>query len=433
MRRALLLPSLISVAILVCSAGTALGQTYYYIDAISVTPPAPTTSDDISITLAGNLSSSGAYIVSATHMLMGNTVHITVIAADPGGLAVLVPHDETLDIGPLAAGTYTILVDGNAVLDMAPAPQHEFVVTEGGSPCDHLEIASVRWHAFTDTAIVVHAMNTNMIGELFDYPNFILFDMSGDTLAKETVNFFGIGEDSWHVLRVMDGVTIPSGSFPTVLELWTGFTTTLACSWELPVDLCPPAPCATLIPWVQNFGGALTIGSYPWSIYDEALTLIASGTFTMVDTVQFDSDTLCVPPGHYFMECGPNDPPTGGQPYFGVQTEGWISGPSTPLVWSLPVPLEFDFYEPCFEGTNALAEMPSINGLSVLQENGMITIGRRDGSMLGPVAVFDVEGRSLYHGSSSSNTAVVDLSDITSGVVVIRAGDVVFRMVLLTR
>jgi len=429
MRNTLLFPSLVLSSLITLSADTAFGQTYYYVDGISVSPPSPTTFDNITITLSGNLSSSGAYIVSASHMVMDNTVHITVVAADPGGLAVLVPHDEAIQSGTLPVGIYTIVIDGNAVLDMAPPPQHQFEVSSAGTPCDDLQIASVHWHAFSDTAIVVHAINNSV--DLFDYPNFILLDTNGDTLAKETVNFFGIGGDSWHVLRIMDGAVVPTEPFYGTLELWTGFTTSLACSWWRFIDLCPPGPCAILIPTVQNFGGALTIGTYDWSIYDEDFTLMGSGMFTMVDTIQFDSDTLCVPPGHYFMACDPNDPPTGGQPYFGVQVDGWINGPSTPLVWSLPVLLEFDFYAPCGEGTNGVADLVPAQGLNVVQENGGITLRCLYGSELGPIDMFDVQGRLLYQASSFSNIAVIPLRNVTSGIVIIHAAGMVTKAMVL--
>lgn len=430
MKRSVLLPFLLSTILPALFVTKAIGQTYYYIDGISVSPPAPTTSDAITITLHGNLSSGGAFIVSTSNMLMGSMVHITVNAADPGGIAVLVPHDEDIAIGILPAGNYTLMIDGSFVLDMAPSPQHLFTVTGGGSECDHLDITSIQWHAFTDTAIVLHASNTDMLSELFDHPHFILFDTNGDTLAKETTQAFGISEDSWHFLEVVDGVDIPSDPFSVVLELWTDMGSVLACSWNLSIDLCPDS-CATLIATVQNYGGALAIGSYAWTLYDEDFEIAASGTFTMTDTVQFDYDTLCIAPGHYWMECGPNDPPTGGQPVFGVMVDHWIQGPFQPVVWSLPVMAEFDFYGPCAEGTNGIVSIERSTGLLITHESDGLTLWRKDGTALGSIDVFDAQGRALYHGIASSNRTTIDLHSLDSGMLLIRAGDLVARTVTM--
>jgi hypothetical protein len=59
------------------------------------------------------------------------------------------------------------------------------------NPCDLIGITDVRYDAFSDTAILVQVVNNSP--EIFSYPGFILFDTEGDTLAREQVNFFGIG------------------------------------------------------------------------------------------------------------------------------------------------------------------------------------------------------------------------------------------------
>ncbi len=382
----------------------ARAQTYFYIDQIAVVPASPTASDNVSLQLIGNLSSTGAYIVSASAQVSSGVVTLSVIANDLGGLTVLVPHTETITLGQLPAGDYTIVLSAasQGVLDLAPASQHAFSVG-GGDPCANLTIASVRWHAFTDTAIVVHVQNSNLVPELFDYPNFILFDAEGDTLAKETVNFFGIGEESWHVLRVMAGSSIPLSQFLGRLELWTGFTTVLSCSWDMTFDLCPPAPCATLYPSIGNFGGAIITATYSWTIHD-ASNIAASGTFSLSATQQMDADTICLPPGNYFMEVGPNGPPVGGNPMYMVQAAGQQATVPWPVVWSLPVWLEFNAYAPCIEGTNRIADTDDDDWVLV-HEPSAIVLRRLSGGPVGNVTVTDALGRMLAQATPASNEA----------------------------
>ncbi|MBK9758733.1 MAG: hypothetical protein IPO90_01870 [Flavobacteriales bacterium] len=147
--------------------------------------------------------------------------------------------------------------------DFAPQPQHQFVVSDFGAACDSLALVSIQWHAFSENEIVVHVQNNNF-NQLFDYPNFILFDANNDTLAVETVNFFGIAGDSWHMLQVNEGAIIPDGQFTGMLELWTLGTTVLACEWTLPMIRARRHPAPHSYPpsriWVVASRSAPTSG-----------------------------------------------------------------------------------------------------------------------------------------------------------------------------
>lgn len=418
---------LLSVAIVLGAFTHA--QTFFYIDQIAVNPQPATTADNISIDLIGGLSSTGASVTSASAQVTGNIVTISITAQDLGGFTVIVPHTETIQLGQLPAGTYTIVINGTFVGDFAPAPQHEFVVLGGGSPCDNLGIVSVQWHAFTDTAIVVRVTNSNP-NEIFDYPNFILFDTNGDTLAVETVNFFGIGDESMHLLAIHPDATMPVGPFSGTLQLWSLFTTELACEWSLNIDLCPPEPCATIIPNMQNLGGALVIGDFNYSIFDENMDLAASGTLTMLSDTQFDADTLCLPPGQYSMACIPLQPSTGGGPYFSVMAPGWIAGPGLFIFEGLPVLTPFTFYEPCIDGTNSIPDT-RWPGFSIQQHGDVLRVLSGNGSSLGPIELFDAQGRLLTSTLAAGESADLNLSGIGAGVVLVRAGGQSLRWVVL--
>jgi hypothetical protein len=180
---------------------TTQAQTYFYVDDISVYPGTPTDQQVVEVQLSGNLSNTGSYVTSVTADVTGFDVSITVEAGSNGGLAVLVPHLESVFTGPLPAGTYTITIGGTGVLDSAPGSQHAFTVTgSAATACDSLILASVQGSPFSDSLLTVHVFNST--STLFDYPGFILLDGDGDTLAQEVVNYFGIGQETWHSLAV---------------------------------------------------------------------------------------------------------------------------------------------------------------------------------------------------------------------------------------
>ncbi len=417
MARTLLLP----LALLLAFSTQA--QTHFYIDEITVTPPAPTTADNVSIQLIGNLSDGGAYIQSVVADVSGFTVEISMVALSNGGITVLIPHTENIILGQLPAGTYTIYFTDatTGVLDSAPLEQHEFTVT-GGNGCDNLDLVSVQWHAFTDSLMMVHVQNNGPI--LFDYPNFILFDAMGDTLAKETVNFFGIPNESWHPMQVMDGATIPEDPFPGTLELWTLFTTELACTWELDVDLCPPGPCATMIPYVQNMGGGITTGTFDWALYEDG-DEVASGQFELTNAAQYDSDTICLPPGRYDMNVVPNQPLTGGQPMYGVYVQGFFSSATQEVYGQLPVLLPIDFYLPCTDiSTGLIEQAPST--LTTTPVPGGLMVHRPDGAPLGALWLFDAQGRLLVSEQVPTDRLFVPVT--TPGVYLLRAGQHVVKV-----
>lgn len=407
----LLLASLCGLA---CSA-----QTFFYIGEIAVIPANPTTADNVRIDLMGNLSDTGASITSTDVATQPGQVSITLVATSTGGATVIVPHTHSIDLGQLAEGTYTIAFTQNSfgILDLAPEPQHTFTVSGGSSPCDDLELVSVQWAAFSDTAVMVHVQNSS--SELFSYPSFILFNEQGDTLASEAVDLFGISGDSWHVLRVRPGTTVPGVPFSGRLELWTDFTTDLACSWTSTIELCPPTPCAELRPTVANVSGMLLNGTFNWMIYDET-DLIANGEFTLGPNGQTADTALCLPPGAYHVNVSPTDPGFMGILYYFVTAPGGQSTPTMPVTSSLPVLLPFTFFGPCISGFQGITELAP-TPLCTAPITGGLHVWNSDGAPLGPLWLFDVQGRLLFSTTSATDRLFVPVAQV--GVYVLRAGD----------
>lgn len=397
--------------------GALSAQTHFYIGQIAVVPAAPTTSDNVSIHLIGDLGDTGAFIAIAEADVSGNTVTITVVAGSNGGLSVLVPHTEVIELGLLPAGTYTIEFNSGTVStwDMAPVEQHNFTVSNG-NPCAELDLVSVQWQAFGDTALMVHVLNSS--SSIFPYPNFILFNAQGDTLAKETVNLFGIGNEGWHLMRIQSGIAMPEEDFNGRLELWTDFTQVLACSWEQEFSLCPDEACSELEIHLSETVSPPVIGTYNWMLGD-LFGGLHSGQFTLSAQEQHVSTTLCVPPGAYFLDVSPTDPGSFSAPRFYASASGGQLSNSGFATASLPLALEVNFYGPCASGTQSVAEL-GVPALLVRYTPGGVHVETSDGKPLGVVALWDMQGRLIF---SEQGAGHLFVPLPVPGVYLIRAGE----------
>jgi hypothetical protein len=215
-------------------------------------------------------------------------------------------------------------------------------------------------------------------------------------------------------MRIMDGVEIPVNTFSATLELWTGFTTSLACTWELNVDLCQPAPCTTLIPNIQNLGGAITTGTFNWGILSNSVVVV-SGSFVLDAENQYDADTICLPPGVYTMLAGSDGGPLSGQPYYSAVVPGGFSTASAPVGDLVPEPLAFRFYEPCFNPTQSVRTPNRGSDLALLTGAGEFTLVHSQGA-LGDIRVFDGTGRVVHRSYSTADRTVIGTQGWPTGI-----------------
>ena len=97
--------------------------------------------------------------------------------------------------------------------------------------CDSLEITCCQYNVFGPNTITITVTNNSSV--LFDYPNFILFDSNMDTLAIETVTYFGIGSNPQpHTMNMVAPLNLPLTGY---LNLYSLFGDTLTCSFQITI------------------------------------------------------------------------------------------------------------------------------------------------------------------------------------------------------
>ncbi len=102
-----------------------------------------------------------------------------------------------------------------------------FTKSQNLPACDSLVINCCSFDSLGFNTLTLFADNHSSV--LFDYPGFVLFNAAMDTIAKETVVYFGIGTGFQpHTLNIVAPLILP---FNGELKLYTGFYTDLACSF----------------------------------------------------------------------------------------------------------------------------------------------------------------------------------------------------------
>lgn len=116
-------------------------QTYFYADTITIEPVMPTDEDSISIIVSGSLSDTGSQIDSVGFNVIGNELFISMNCSSVGGFQVIVPHEETINIGMLEAGDYHINLQGIGLGDfITDTTQYYFYV------CDEIAVPEIPGH-----------------------------------------------------------------------------------------------------------------------------------------------------------------------------------------------------------------------------------------------------------------------------------------------
>lgn len=287
------------------------------------------------------------------------------------------------------------------------------VVSNAQTACDSLDI-DVKYAAFSDSLIEISV--TNHGSGFYSYPGFVIFNTNGDTVAKEDVNLFGIGAASTHVLKIFPGM-ITSSTFTGTLQLWSGFFTTMECSYNLTFKLCPDS-CAQVYPFIGNMGGALSLGTVNWTVQDSASTILASGSFTLDNNNQIDQDTVCLIHGNYFLHVSGLSTPMAGQPIFGM-TKNFMNAPNPQKHYSgSPDQLPFSFYRKC-SIISGIGDVECASGLRIFSHDGVIDIQQMNGKRIGEVAVYSLSGQVVWRGSIQANRQAINLSTLPSSLYII--------------
>ncbi len=104
----------------------------------------------------------------------------------------------------------------------------------GQSECESLSIAGIHVNPFDANDLRLHSFNESE-QEIYSYPGWRVYNEEGVLLAEEQTDLFGMFGDNMHSLEILAPIDYSTPSFPGVVELWTNFYDTLACSFQLEI------------------------------------------------------------------------------------------------------------------------------------------------------------------------------------------------------
>ncbi|MGE0636435.1 MAG: T9SS type A sorting domain-containing protein [Bacteroidia bacterium] len=222
--------------------------------------------------------------------------------------------------------------------------------------CDSLDVIYFGFNPFNSTELVVYVHNTNTV-EFFSYPGFKLVDTKGDTVATETVNFFGISEYSAHRLVTTLANYEPGEVFNGTLLLYTGFYDSLVCAFSVSEVLIPASGCTDFTVYSSDYNGTIE-QPINWEVSDALGNTVFSGIHDYaLDTFYYNSP-VCLENGCYQLTLTAANP-----------LEGIVQAGINFLAFNIDTYLQMEAGETSASFTFGVYECDSVN--SVAENKGI--------------------------------------------------------------
>lgn len=286
--------------------------------------------------------------------------------------------------------------------------------------CDSIEIIDMKYAILSDSHITISVKNTS--SNIISYPGFILYDQQGDTIAKETVNYFGIGTaPQSHFLRLKPNMPL-TDSVVGSLQLWSAFYSQLECTYPVSAYLCPADTCTMVYLSFGNFGGAMINDTFNWVLLKEGVQ-ISNGAFELNALQQGEEDTVCLSPGDYALIVQ-SDFQGGGQPFFGVNDAGFGIG-SVSRPFHLPADtIVFSVYKKCNGIAGGLHEIRPEFVIDLVYINGDWHLHHLKGSAIGEIRVFDLLGRLVLSKTETNSHFVLNKNLLNGGIYILTVDNI---------
>ncbi len=285
------------------------------------------------------------------------------------------------------------------------------------SYCDSLEV-QVAYHPFFDSLLEIRVHNQSQ--HFFNYPAFVVLNANNDTVAKEVVNLFGIGQYSIHVANISPAF-LSAPDFSGTLQLYEGFFDTLSCSFPYEFKLCPTT-CKPLTVSIANYGSASVTGSVKYELRNALSQVVKSGMLTLDNLHQQTADTACLMPGAYNVRFFQNSLSQGGNKT-AIITQDSATFPY--LTWDINQFIDtsfgFDFYKKC---TSVTSVNPVIsiteNPIKISVKNGILSLQNTSSEKIENALLISMDGKIVNSRNAGGAELSMDVSGLATGIYVVQ-------------
>ncbi len=279
--------------------------------------------------------------------------------------------------------------------------------------CFNINLDEVIRDPYDQNFITVHILNPE--SESINYPGIRIYNaLTDELIGEESVNFFGIANESVHMVPITMEV-VQAESYTLRIEIWSGFYENLECSFTDDFYLYPETFCTDSEIMVSLAG--LEPGEDPF-----VLDISQNGESVFSDSFILDSENpmyyqepgTCLGIGCYDVVLTTSDAVISSTGYI-LQEGGWYSGTESIPFQAGDIAIEFSFS--IFEcATNNLDESKA-NDLNIYPNPSNSTIILDWGNAVGQadLSIYDINGNLIQSIPVSGIRQELNVSKFSAG------------------
>jgi thiol-disulfide isomerase/thioredoxin len=179
-----------------------------------------------------------------------------VIAGQEGGATIFSLFNQTSYPKGILIDPYGNIVTVMSYSSIASLTESLEAFVSPINDCDLIEVNTTYLNAQTGQVELSITAETSY---LYGYPSFAIYNLDGDTLATEQVNYYGLSGETTHYLELFN--PIESWETELILQLYSGFYQTMECSFSINSTSIETVGCIDEQAANYNYNATISNGS----------------------------------------------------------------------------------------------------------------------------------------------------------------------------
>lgn len=181
-----------------------------------------------------------------------HNTNFPIIAGQEGGVDIFSLYNQTgYPGGKLIAPSGEIEADFTYtdIINLTESLSPYIIVDNSFTNCDFIDLISIELHDEVNNALLLNVFSDTP--DQLSYPSFYLLNADGDTLAYESVNYYGLFGQSSHTLEIVSN----PAEWPDdlLLVLFSGYENNIECIFNITLDQINLNGCTDPIAYNYDF------------------------------------------------------------------------------------------------------------------------------------------------------------------------------------